>query len=293
MAMQALRSLARTFAEHPLTRSDPLRAWARFASWQIRSRLGGEIVMPWIGGQRLAVRRGMTGATGNLYLGLYEFMSMGLVLHFLRPGDLFLDAGANVGTYSVLASGVCGARSLAIEADADTSRDLARNISINDLSKLVETHVVALGPSDGEAYFTIGRGPENQVVSKAGEGVRVVPQKTLDTLVGSAAPAMLKLDVEGYEEQVLIGASRVLRGPDLKVILLEGSSPYVLELMAAHAFTRAFYDPFTRLLQRTPNELSFSNGRWTLSNEFFVRDWDFVEQRLATAKPVAVLGRTI
>ena len=70
MAIQALRSLARTFAEHPLTRSAALGAWARFASWQIRSRLGDEIVMPWISGQRLAVRRGMTGATGNLYLGL-------------------------------------------------------------------------------------------------------------------------------------------------------------------------------------------------------------------------------
>ena len=35
---------------------------------------------------------------------------MMLPLHFLQEGDLFLDIGANVGTYTVLASGVCRAR---------------------------------------------------------------------------------------------------------------------------------------------------------------------------------------
>ncbi len=249
--------------------------------------------MPWIGGQRLIVRRGMTGATGNLYFGLHEFMSMGFVLHFLREGDLFLDAGANIGSYTLLASGICRATTLAIEADADTSHDLARNIEINGLANLAKVLTVALGPSDGEAFFTTGRGAMNQVVSTSGENVRVVPQRSLDNIVGDDEPAMLKLDVEGFEEQVLTGASRLLKKPGFKAILLEGTSPQTLKLFEAHGFERAFYDPFTRLLQRTPNELAFSNGQWTLSNEFFVRDWDFVERRVATAKPVTIFGRKI
>ena len=83
---------------------------ARFASGQLRSRHQGESLFRWIGGQRLAFQRGMTGATGNFYVGLHEFADMMLPLHFLREGDLFLDIGANVGSYTVLASGVCRAK---------------------------------------------------------------------------------------------------------------------------------------------------------------------------------------
>lgn len=291
--MNSLLAIAHSIGAHPLTRDAQLGAWARFATWQVRSRLNREVIMPWIGGQRLIVRRGMTGATGNLYFGLHEFMSMGFVLHFLREGDLFLDAGANIGSYTLLASGVCRATTLAIEADADTSHDLARNIEINGLANLAKVLTIALGPSDGEAFFTIGHGAMNQVVSTSGENVRVVPQRSLDSIVGDDEPAMLKLDVEGFEEQVLSGAPRLLKKPGFKAILLEGTSPQTLKLFQAHGFERAFYDPFTRRLQRTPNELAFSNGQWTLSNEFFVRDWDFVESRLATANPVTIFGRRI
>jgi|SRR3984893_1222425 hypothetical protein len=107
--MKAVIDLARFFASHPLTHTSPIKAWQRWLSWQIKSRLRDEVIVPWIGGQLLAVRRGMTGATGNVYAGLHEFADMMFLLHFLRERDLFLDIGANVGTYTVLASGVCRA----------------------------------------------------------------------------------------------------------------------------------------------------------------------------------------
>ena len=64
--MASLANIAHFFATHPLTRKAPLKAWARFVSWQIRSRMQEEVIVPWIAGQRLAVRRGMKGATGNI-----------------------------------------------------------------------------------------------------------------------------------------------------------------------------------------------------------------------------------
>jgi hypothetical protein len=42
--------------------------------------------------------------SGNIYAGLHEFGDMAFVLHFLRAGDLFADVGANIGSYTVLAS---------------------------------------------------------------------------------------------------------------------------------------------------------------------------------------------
>ena len=51
-------------------------------------------IFDWIEGSKLAARNGMTGATGNIYCGLHEFVDMAFLLHLLRPSDLFVDVGA-------------------------------------------------------------------------------------------------------------------------------------------------------------------------------------------------------
>ncbi len=133
MQLDGVQQLNRLFSTHPLSREEPAKAWMRFLRCQIRSRLHTEVVFQWIGGQSLLVRRGMTGATGNICVGLHEFSDMMVALHFLREGDLFLDIGANVGSYSVLASGVCRARSWAFEPDSITAEHLRRNLKLNRL----------------------------------------------------------------------------------------------------------------------------------------------------------------
>src|SRR6266567_1067236 len=115
-----MMQIIRFVASHPLTQTSKVRALFRVLHWQIWSRFKKQIVFPWIGGTKLVVERGMTGATGNIYVGLHEFIDMIFLLHFLRPGDLFLDIGANVGSYTILASGVCKARTAAFEPDPDT-----------------------------------------------------------------------------------------------------------------------------------------------------------------------------
>jgi FkbM family methyltransferase len=217
----SLINLARFFASHPLTRDVPVRAWGRFIEWQIKSRLQDEVIVQWIGGQRLAVRNGLTGAPGNIYTGLHEFTDMMLPLHFLRKNDLFLDIGANVGTYAVLASGVCGANTWAFEPDPDTIRHLKRNIEINGLYELIRVHDLALGDSEGEVQFTIGLDTTNRVASNQDRHTRAVRLQSLDTLIGDNRPIMIKMDVEAYEEKVLLGAQRVLANHALQVIELE------------------------------------------------------------------------
>ena len=134
--MDAILNLASYIASHPLTRDRKLRAFTRLLRWQVESRLRGEVVVPWVEGTRLAARRGMAGATGNIYCGLHEFEDMAFVLHFLRPGDLFVDIGANIGSYTVLASGVRKARTMAFEPDPLTFEALSRNIALNQLEEL-------------------------------------------------------------------------------------------------------------------------------------------------------------
>jgi FkbM family methyltransferase len=292
-AASALYNLGKVIATHPLTRDRRLAAWSRFAGWMVSSRLNRELTVPWIDGQRLIVRRGMTGATGNVYLGLLEFMSMMLTLHFLHEDDLFFDIGANVGTYTVLASGVCRATTWAFEPDEQAGRDLARNVEINGLGDRVTIHAVALGPSDGEVAFTLGAGAMNRVAAAEDRQSRVVIQRRLDSVAAGRGPAMIKLDVEGYEEQVLQGATGTLAHPALKLVALEGTTPAILQLLGDNGFERAFYNPFMRQLTRAPDDLAYEAGVWTLSNEFYVRDWQFVAARLLSARRLVIDGRSL
>ncbi|PKP72144.1 MAG: FkbM family methyltransferase [Alphaproteobacteria bacterium HGW-Alphaproteobacteria-5] len=284
--MRSLIRLARFFATHPLTRGAPHKAWMRFAVWQVRSRLHSDVTVEWIEGQKLVARRGMTGATGNFYTGLHEFSDMMLLLHFLREGDLFLDIGANIGSYSVLASGVCGARTVSFEPDPDTARYLARNIAINDLGKRATVHEVALGSHNGETAFTVGLDSTNRVAAAGAENVRTVPLRRLDDIAGTGGPAMIKIDVEGYEEQVLDGATDCLGAPSLKLIELETVTPGIQDILARHGFERAYYDPMSRVLDHKPVGPPSSNA-------LYVRDWNFVDARLKSGRKIHVLDALV
>jgi FkbM family methyltransferase len=282
----AIANIARFLATHPLTREAPLGAWGRFISWQIRSRIQDEVIVPWVGGQRLAVRRGMTGATGNIYAGLHEFPDMMLLLHLLRPGDLFLDIGANVGSYTVLASGVRGATTWAFEPDPDTLRALQRNIDLNGLGSRAVVHATALGETDGEVAFTRGLDTVNRVAAEGDANVRRVPVRRLDGLIGTAKPLMIKMDVEGHEPAVVRGAQELLGRDGLNVLALETVTPEIEAAVERHGFRRGYYDPFRRALTGSP-------GGPPAANVVYVRDWDLVAARLASAPPVEILGRLL
>jgi hypothetical protein len=89
----------RHIVNHPLNKSQKIRALSRFVKWQIGSRLvPGEVVFQWINNLKLSARPSEHVVTGNIYSGLFEFPDMAFLLHVLRKEDLFVDIGANVGT---------------------------------------------------------------------------------------------------------------------------------------------------------------------------------------------------
>ena len=91
--LQTAANLHGFFSHHPLTCDAPMRAWLRFAKWQLTSRLHDEVLIDWVEGQRLVVRNGMTGATQNVYVGLHEFLDMMVPLHFSERAICFLTSG--------------------------------------------------------------------------------------------------------------------------------------------------------------------------------------------------------
>jgi hypothetical protein len=172
----SLGSTLNFLRQHPLTKDRPWAAIWRFGLWQLRARLFPvPQVVPWIGSTRLWMKRGWSGVTGNYYVGLHEFSDMAFLLHLLRPGDVFVDAGANMGTYTVLASGVCGAFSYCFEPIQATFERLMANIQLNQLQNLTQATQCALGNQKGNIQFTYRQDTTNHVATAEETEVVDVP----------------------------------------------------------------------------------------------------------------------
>ncbi|MFT3755236.1 MAG: FkbM family methyltransferase [Pseudoxanthomonas sp.] len=152
---------------HPLNANGKIAALGRVLRWQVASRLmAGPIAFPFVEDTFLFASLGMTGATGNWYCGLHEHEEMGFMLHFLRSDDAFLDVGANVGSYSILAAGAVGARVVSVEPIPMTFRRLERNVLLNGLSERIRMNCVGLSSENSELLFTANLDTVNHVMTE-------------------------------------------------------------------------------------------------------------------------------
>jgi len=270
--------------KHPIGKRRPFSTVARTVAWQIRLRSrAGMQVAPWVGGSQLLVRRGLTGVTGNLYYGLLEFVGMSFVALFLRDDELFADVGANAGSYTVLASRVAGARTVAFEPGDDAAAVLDDIVRLNGIQGKVTVRREAVGDRIGEARFTKGLGTMNRV---ALEGETAVRMTTLDAVFIDDCPAAIKIDIEGGEEACVAGARRVLADPNLQVLLIETVSDEAERTLAEAGLTEVQFDPWKR-------ELHDGLPRHPINNRIFVRDRAYVAERLKSAPPLVVAGLTL
>lgn len=280
---------------HPLNRVGRAAAVSRFVRWQLASRiLGHPAVLPFVNDTRLLVRRGMTGATGNWYAGLHECPDMAFVLHALRPGDLFVDIGANVGSYTVLAAGTALADVIAVEPVPSTFAGLVDNIALNALGKRAELRCCGISASPGTLTFTAGLDTMNRVARAEDCGATVsVPVTTLDELCGARTPVVIKIDVEGHELAVLDGAKSVLANPGVQAVVMETngsggryghSDQELVERMRAAGFTPCCYDWQKRELQAVER-----GGQ----NTIFARMPEDLSQRCQAAPQFRLVNGTI
>lgn len=290
-----LLKLLRYIWRHPLNRGDRLAACGRMLRWQVASRLiRNPISLPFVESTRLLVTRGMTGATGNWYCGLHEVEEMGFVLHCLRDEDTFVDVGANVGSYSVLAAGAVGARVVAVEPIPSTFNALETNIGINGIQDRVQAHCAGLSDQQSEIRFTSTLDTVNHVLAEGETGPSIsVPVLSMDELLGDTEPSLIKIDVEGHEKSVLMGARRSLSRPSLLAVLMEvnGSGARygvhddeLLSIMAKFGFSPYIYDPLKR---------EFKNLDLSAANAIFLRDIQLAAKRVEGAKRYRLVNGSI
>ncbi len=288
--MRIIRTLRFIF-NHPLNRAKRYQSLYLFLRWQIFSRIIKYPIIFDFGTKcKLIAKKGMAGATGNLYCGLHEFEDMSFLLHYLRESDLFIDVGANIGSYTVLSSGEIGTKTYSFEPSPSTFENLQNNININNISHLVQQFNIALGDKDDTIKFTKGLDTINHVAIEKEANHVLVPVKRLDEIIPiTKLKILMKIDVEGYETNVIQGMDKTLSNNDLNAIIIElnGSGRRygfdenkIHEKLKSHKFLPYKYLPLNRQL-----ELQEELGN---QNTIYIRDISLARQRVQNAPAITI-----
>ena len=134
------------------------------------------------------------------------------------PGTAIIDVGANIGNHAIFFGAVLDAPVYAFEPFEANHRLLEMNIAANGMDRQVLTACCAIGQRDGSA--SLQAGPANNLgITRVSFGAGSVPVRSLDSLAITGPIGLLKIDVEGAETEVLLGARATISEwlPDILV----------------------------------------------------------------------------
>ena len=174
----------------------------------------------WISRRDEVMRPYMTRA------GTWEPEEGSVLRSLVRPGCRFLDIGANVGYFSCLVHGMApGVTVDAVEPDPTNVRALRFNLWVNG----VNATVWPLALDDSERALHLSGNPNNLGDLRsgrvdqgvvAGDSGWIVPAGRGDDLFAGRVFDVVKLDVQGWELEILLGLDGVLRGsPAVRIVV--------------------------------------------------------------------------
>lgn len=178
---------------------------------------------------RILATHGRCGVSALIYSqGLYDYNNMRLLQLVLRDGGVFFDVGANIGSYTLVASEQSRATVYSFEPHPTTRRLLEQNIRLNNRQN-VRLFPMALGETNGTAWLGDRPGAADNAICKddPSRSILVRIRRGEDVCAEELVrPSVMKIDVEGHELAVLSGFGRVLDTLDLlqvETIGLSGS----------------------------------------------------------------------
>lgn len=211
--------VVRRVLEHPANQDARLRQLGRASWFRLRALFGLPTIVRL--GQRSRLRASLAHASSILVAysnppDLYEWQ---VWQRILQRGDRFVDVGANVGIYSILAAEL-GCSVTAFEPDPMNLEELGFNLGLNELADKVSVVPKAVAARSGTVLFLAGHDAVGRIaVSQAPDSITVECVALDDALEGAVAG--MKIDVEGAEHLVLQGAEGMLRAQSIGVIQLE------------------------------------------------------------------------
>lgn len=236
-------------------------ALVKHLQWQVRKGLNLFPFEQTLSKSRIIARHRRCGVSALINSqGLYNYNNMNLVKLLLREGGIFFDIGANIGSYTLIASEQEKGAVYAFEPHPVTFSFLKENVCLNR-RKNVYLFNLALGAEEGEIRLTDEAGSAtNRRVHERSEGTVRVLSRRADAfcLERCVVPNYVKIDVEGFEYEVLEGFGDRLREVDLWMIEMNGLSEErskgekaISDLLAGNRFQGPYYfDYDSRALSR-------------------------------------------
>jgi FkbM family methyltransferase len=168
--------------------------------------------------------------------GIWEAYETSLLWRFLRPGDCFLDAGANIGYYTVIAAERVGpsGRVLAFEPEPQNFSLLQKNLRLNGVQQRVHARRAALSDRDQdlELHLHADNLGDHQVFPDE-SGRRVIP---VSGLRGASCLAdkvstvnLVKIDTQGAEYHVTRGLMPLLKASGSRLRMIVELTPFSLQ----------------------------------------------------------------
>lgn len=165
-------------------------------------------------GPAAGLRLRLESASRVMLAGRYEEPVQAILAERLSPGDGFVDVGANIGYFSLLAGRIVGGDGwvLAVEPVPENAAMIRANAAVNRLPRVMVAEAAA-GAFDGAGELVLARHNGGAALSTAplppdARGRIAVPVVTLDTLLAGhrlPPPTLVKIDVEGSEIEALNG----------------------------------------------------------------------------------------
>ena len=170
--------------------------------------------------------------SSSLYLvGFFEGEETKAFFHLMKPGDTFIDIGAHIGYYSVLANAVGGDESkiVAIEPTPSTFTILKENLkNKSNVSKLNIGLFSINGTIEfndfGIRYMCLNSFKDARLDQKISGEKLTIPVKTLDSVVDELKirPTLIKIDAESAELDIIKGGVNTLSSDNIKIFLEVG-----------------------------------------------------------------------
>jgi FkbM family methyltransferase len=193
---------------------------------------------------------------------MFDYNNMNLIKWLLKEGGIFFDIGANIGAYTLVASEQALARVYAFEPHPATFKLLTENIAINGRDNIKALNL-ALGNQEGTVDFLGEYGsPLNRVVADGHilqNTIKVPMRRAADICRDyNVSPDFVKVDVEGFEYEVLKGFDEYLRV--IKLLFIEANedpdseeSHSIARLLSDNGLKGPYFFDF--------NNLTFYNDR--------------------------------
>jgi len=193
-------------------------------------------------------------------LGLYDYNNMRFVQMVLQRTPVFIDVGANIGAYTLIASEIPAAIVVSLEPVPAAFAKLQRNIVLNRRENVQALNVGASREPGTLTMTCKGASPVNRVVAPGAGSTDtiVVRMDTMDAICQrlTLVPSLIKIDVEGHEPEVLAGASQCLSACQA-CIVENGDRPSIISLMREHGMIGPlYYRHSTATLQHAPQSLA-------------------------------------